>query len=121
MDRSEVIKLQSVTKTQDAYGVWREVVTERDVFCQVNSVTRSEFFEGGRNGLNPEFRMTMFAGDYNDEKTLVYRDKTYSVYRTYYGRNDTIELYVERKGGSNGRREVPDGQENQAGGSEQSG
>jgi len=121
MDRSETIKLLSVTKTQDAYGVWREVLTGRDVFCQVNSVTRSEFFEGGRNGLNPEFRMTMFVGDYKDEKTLIYKDKTYSVYRTYIGRNDTIELYVERKGGSNGKKEEPDGEENQASGSEQGG
>lgn len=103
MDRSEVITLLSTSKTQDAYGVWRETETGHDVFCQVNSVTRAEFFEGGRNGLNPEFRMTMFVGDYNDEKTLVYRGKSYAVYRTYLGRNDTIELYVERKGGTNGK------------------
>ena len=119
MDRSDVITLLSVTKTQDAYGVWREVVTGREVFCQVSSVTRSEFFEGGRVGLNPEFRMTMFIGDYDDEKTLIYKEKTYAVYRTYIGRNDTIELYVERKGGTNGIRE--NGEENQAGGSEQGG
>lgn len=103
MDRSEVITLLSTSKTQDAYGVWRETETGHDVFCQVDSVTRAEFFEGGRNGLNPEFRMTMFVGDYNDEKTLVYRGKSYAVYRTYLGRNDTIELYVERKGGTNGK------------------
>lgn len=103
MDRSEVITLLSTNKTQDAYGVWRETETGHDVFCQVDSVTRAEFFEGGRNGLNPEFRMTMFVGDYNDEKTLIYRGKSYAVYRTYLGRNDTIELYVERKGGTNGK------------------
>lgn len=103
MDRSEVITLLSTSKTQDSYGVWRETETGHDVFCQVDSVTRAEFFEGGRNGLNPEFRMTMFVGDYNDEKTLVYRGKSYAVYRTYLGRNDTIELYVERKGGTNGK------------------
>lgn len=117
MDRSDVIILQSVTKSQDAYGVWHENVTGRNVFCQVSSVTRSEFFEGGRAGHNPEYRMTMFFGDYNDEKTLVYKGKTYAVYRTFIGRNDTIELYVERKGGTNGIRE--NGEENQAGGSEQ--
>lgn len=113
MDRSDVITLLAVTKSQDAYGVWREVVTGRDVFCQVSSVTRSEFFEGGRVGLNPEYRMTMFFGDYNDEKTLMYKGKTYAVYRTYIGRNDTIELYVERKGGTNGIKE--NGEEDQAG------
>ena len=103
MDRSEEITLLSSTKTQNAYGVWEETLTSRDVFCKVESVTRQEFFDGGRNGLNPEYRMTMFFGDYDDEKALVYKGKAYSVYRTYLGKNDTIELYVERKGGTNGK------------------
>lgn len=102
MDRSTPITLLATTKTQNAYGVWEETITSSTVFAQVDSVTRAEFFEGGRNGLNPEFRMTMFFGDYSGEKMLIYNGNTYSVYRTYQGRNDTIELYVERKGGSNG-------------------
>lgn len=103
MDRSDVITLVSVTRTQDDYGVWRDTETKRDVFCQVDSVTRSEFFDGGRNGLNPAFRMTCFFADYQDEPILIYKGKTYSIYRTYIGRNDTIELYVERKGGTVGK------------------
>lgn len=101
MDRSDVITLVASTKSQNAYGVWVETKTKRDVFCQVDSVTRAEFFEGGRNGLNPEFRMTMFFGDYQGEREVIYKEKQYSVYRTYQGRNDTLELYVERKGGTN--------------------
>lgn len=108
MDRSEVITLLAATKTQNAYGVWVETLTDRDVFCQVDSVSRAEFFDGGRNGLNPEFRMTMFAGDYQGERLLIYKGMTYSVYRTYQGRNDTVELYVERKGGSNGKTNKTD-------------
>ena len=103
MDRSTPIMLLSTTKAQDAYGVWVESPTSRMVFCQVDSVTRAEFFDGGRNGLNPEYRMKMFFGDYNGEKLLSYNGQTYSVYRTYQGKNDTIELYVERKGGTNGK------------------
>lgn len=105
MDRSNVCKLVSSAKTQNDYGVWVETLTEREVFCSVDSVTRAEFFEGGRNGLNPELRITMFYADYEDETLLIYDNKTYSVYRTFLGRNDTIELYVERKGGSNGKKE----------------
>ncbi len=101
MDRSEVITLISLTRAQDDYGVGRETETAREVFCQVNSVTRAEFMEGGRNGLNPEFRFTLFAGDYADERTIEFRGKRYGVYRIYFGRNDNIELYAERKGGVN--------------------
>lgn len=102
MDKSEVITLIAETKTQDDYGVWQTTTSERDVFCQVDSVTRSEFFEAGRNGLNPEFRFTMFFGDYAGERMLKYHERTYGIYRTYRARNDSIELYAERKGGTNG-------------------
>ena len=101
MDRSNVITLVGSTKSQNAYGVWEETKTSTDVFCQVDSVTRAEFFEGGRNGLNPEYRFTMFFGDYNGEREVVFNGKHYGVYRTFQGRTDTIELYVERKGGTN--------------------
>lgn len=102
MDRSEVITLLATTKEQNKYGVWVSTTTSRDVFCQVDSVTRAEFFEGGRNGLNPQFRFTMFFGDYAGERLVIYKGQSYAVYRTFQGRDDTIELYVERKGGTNG-------------------
>lgn len=101
MDRSDIIELVYVTNTRDDYGVFRSTENKRTVFCKVESVTRAEYFEGGKNGLNPEFRITMFFGDYNGENTLVYNGVYYGVYRTYKASTDTIELYVERKGGVN--------------------
>ena len=101
MDRSDILTLISITRTQDAYGIWQPTESKTDVYCQVDSVTQSEFIEGGRNGLNPELRFTVFFGDYNDEPIVEYKGKWYSVYRTYRGRNDRLELYVERKGGTN--------------------
>lgn len=103
MDRSTVIKLIAETKTKNEYGVFGDTkTTSREVYAQVQSITRAEFFEAGRNGLNPELVFTMFYGDYQGEKTVVYNGATYGIYRTYMGRNDTIELYAERKGGTNG-------------------
>lgn len=102
MDRSDVINLIKHTKTQDQYGVWRETETSREVFCDVQSVTRSEFFEGGRNGLNPELVFTVFMDDYEDETVLEYDNKRYAIYRTYRAKTDVLELYAERKGGTNG-------------------
>ena len=90
-----------MNRTQDEYGRWVATPTAKEVFCQVDSITRAEFFDGGRNGLNPEFKFTMFFGDYNGESVVKYAGNTYSVYRTYLRRTDIIELYVERKGGTN--------------------
>lgn len=104
MDRSEVISLVKSTRAQNDFGVWTDALASRDVFCQVDSVTRAEFFDGGRNGLNPEYRFTLFFGDYEGERVVVYKGMAYAVYRTYQGRNDTVELYCERQGGVNGQK-----------------
>ena len=101
MDRSEVITLVGYTSTRDEYGVWQNEKTEREVFCSVDSVTRSEFFEGGRNGLNPEYRFTVFFADYQGERECVYKGTAYGIYRTYHAKTDELELYAERKGGVN--------------------
>lgn len=101
MDRSDVVTLLKTVSTQDTYGVWENSYIPRTVYAQVDSVTRAEFYEAGRNGLNPEFRFTLFRGDYHGERDVEYKGQTYTVYRTYFARTDDIELYVERKGGSN--------------------
>ena len=102
VDRSDVIYLLTATRTKNKYGVSVDTYEKRMVYCQVSSINEREFFEAGRSGLNPEYRFTMFSGDYNGEETIEYQDKTYTVYRTYLKRSDAIELYVMRKGGSNG-------------------
>lgn len=101
MDRSDVITLIGVSIEQDDYGVRRQIPHSREVMCQVNSVTQTEFFEAGRKGLNPEYRFTLFFADYNDETIVEYNGRQYAVYRSYYRRDDKIELYCERKGGTN--------------------
>lgn len=98
----DVIKLLKVQKVKDEYGVDRETYTAREVFCNVRSITRTEFFDAGRNGLNPEYEFTMFHADYEGEVLVEYNGLTYAVYRTYRQEGDYIELYVERKGGTNG-------------------
>ncbi len=100
MDRSNIIYLITETQTQNQYGILETSTEKKKVFCQVDSVTSSEFFDGGRSGLNPEFRMTLFKYDYSGEKLLEYNGQEYSIYRTYIRRTDEIELYVERKGGN---------------------
>ena len=100
MDRSTPFYLIATTISTDAYGVQTKTETRKQVFGQVDSVSASEFFEGGRNGLAPELRFRMFRHDYSGEVIVEYELKRYSVYRTYRTRDDTIELYVERKKGT---------------------
>lgn len=102
MDRSTPIYLIGTTYTEDAYGVLQPTQTRRLAYANVTSVSASEWFEGGRNGLNPEYRFTMFAPDYHGEDEVEYNDAHYAVYRTYQRRTDMIELYCEKRKGRHG-------------------
>lgn len=101
---NDVLKLYTTTYEKNKYGVPIPCHPEpgREVFCDVRSVTRAEFFEAGRNGLNPQFVFIVFKGDYENETICEYNGETYAIYRTYITDDDYIELYVERKGGTNG-------------------
>lgn len=97
-----VLYLISQTKEQDDYGVWKSNKTESQVYCSVQSISMAEFYEAGRNGLNPAYRFLVFQGDYNGEELCRFEGNQYAIYRTFRRDPDTIELYVERKGGTNG-------------------
>ena len=99
----DVIFLVEQSLTTNDYGVERPTETKRMVYAKVLSVTRAEYFNGGRNGLNPQLRFDIFHGDYNEETIIEYQTKRYAVYRVYSPQgSDYIELYTERRGGTNG-------------------
>lgn len=100
---NDTLYLLTTTYTPDKYGVPVPTATKSEVFCERGSVTRNEFFEAGRNGFNPEYVFRVFKGDYQGESICEYDGLTYSIYRTYETDDDYIELYVERKGGTNGQ------------------
>lgn len=102
MNMQDVITLRRVGITVDEYGVPQNEVTETDVYARVESVSASEFFDAGQNGLKPEYRFTVSAWEYGDEEELSYNGRLYSIYRTYRRSLDLIELYAERKVGVHG-------------------
>jgi len=100
MDRSRICKLISEVFTENQYGVQVPAETEREVFCNVRSISQNEWFEGARNGLNPEFQVIVFQYDYAGEQIIELNGKRYTIYRTYVRDDEMIELYIERKQGN---------------------
>ena len=92
----DVIDLIKQTISVDTYG--NEFATEEanTVYAEIDSISQSEFFAAADTELNPEYRFTVFFGDYNGEALLKYNDVRYSIYRTYRA-GDYMELYAERK------------------------
>lgn len=99
MSKYSVCNLISETHSKDQHGVFQKVEKSRQVFCEIASVSRDEVFEGGRNGLNPDKKITVYSFEYENENIVELDGVRYTVYRTYEAKNDRIELYVEvRKG-----------------------
>ena len=99
MDGSCIIYLIEERKTQDALKHWTVEEIPHPVYCSVQSMSRAEWHEAGRSGLQPALVFTMFCHDYHGEKILEYDCKRYGIYRTYKGTDESVELYTEEKGG----------------------
>lgn len=102
MDKSDVCKLIDKEYVQNEIGVYEETENKSEVFCHVDSITQTEWFEGARNSMKPELRITMFRYDYSGEMYLEYNDEIYKIYRTYFNKNDDIQLYVEKRVNTDG-------------------
>lgn len=94
-----VCKLIQKTTTQDALGFPIYTETEKEILCNVGSVTRAEFFNAGKAGLAPEYVFTVNAVEYDGESEVEYEGKRYSIYRSYRSDADMMELYAEYRSG----------------------
>ena len=110
MDRSEVIILVKDTLILDQMGQRIPAKVPREVFCNVSSVTGTEWFSGANQGMRPEYRVTMFEYDYDGETEANYGGEIndgillggidYTIYRTFKRTTDELELYLERRTGA---------------------
>ena len=108
MDRSDIIYLVEYNQEKDSLGIWHKNTIKNKVFCQVVSVNQTEWYEGSRKGLNPQYRFTVFRYDYKGQERVEYNGEIYTIYRTYVDRNETIDLYTELKKGVPSREPSPD-------------
>ena len=100
----DVIKLvKPVYKTDEYLNQIPETI-EREVFCQVKSVGRSEFYSAAQADLHPEYVFVISHYiDYQGEKFIRYTDwmddeHVFYVTRTYrVPDSDAVELTVEER------------------------
>ena len=98
---NDFITLVAKTYEKDARGVQRKTeVLKENIPALVRSAGSQEYFEGGRNGLNPQYQFTIRTLDYAGEETVIYEEKRYAIYRTYRKDADFIELHVQKESGA---------------------
>ena len=70
---------------------------ERKVFCQVLSVSRSEYYNAHNAGMEPEYVLKLTRDkEYQGELSVRFREKNYTVIRTYVTGDGGIELTIQR-------------------------
>ena len=94
-----VCTLISKTYTQDESGFPVATDALYETFCNVESVSRSEFFNAGKAGMTPEYKITVNAVEYDGQTEVEYEGKRYTIYRTYRTDEDMMELYAEYRSG----------------------
>lgn len=91
--------LLSINSITDDLG--QPIITEKSfmVFCSKMSVTRAEFNTAGQLGHNPEMMLLVDSDAYDEEQRLEYKEKKYSIYKSYQRSDGFTELYCEVKTG----------------------
>ena len=98
---SDILLLLATEYEVDALGQKVPKETKREVFCRVQNVSQTEFFEAGRLGFKPELKATLAASqDYQGEALAEYDGDRYAIYRTYKTDYDEMELYLRRETGA---------------------
>ena len=67
-----VIKLISQTLTTDELGYPIASETFYETFAKVRSVTQTEFFSAGKNGITPDFSFVVNDAEYHGQRLLEY-------------------------------------------------
>ena len=91
----DVVRLISVTTTENDMGDIIETPVEREVFADKQSIRQSEFYQAAATGLRPELMFVVRSVDYNGEQKLKYNDKEYAVIRTYDKDGELTELVCQ--------------------------
>lgn len=100
---SEQIGLVTPTTTIDDEGYESTTTaTTVTVYGNKQSITQTEFFSAGQQGIDAKYKFTIYASEYSDQTLILYGGKYYDVYRTYQVKEDLIELYV-----SESKTEIP--------------
>ena len=91
----DVVKLISITVTENDMGDIIETPVERQVFADKQSIRQSEFYQAAATGLRPELMFVVRSIDYEGEPKLKYNGKEYAIIRTYDKDGELTELICQ--------------------------
>ena len=93
---NDKLELISYSIVPDEIGNQKKVKASKTILCSVQSATRTEFYNYGDSELRPEYVVTINSCEYEDETLAFFRDKQYTITRTYKSERDLLELTLSR-------------------------
>lgn len=97
----EIIKLVRQQIQEDSIGQQTVEETEREVFCEIESVSRAEWRDAGQNNIAAEMVAITPMINYGGEQIAIVGGKRKAIYRTYRQKeSDLIELYLKDEVGA---------------------
>ena len=90
------LTLITQTFTTDSFGNQVPTKTESIVYCDVKSISRSEFYYASNTGLKPSIVFTIKDFEYNKQELVKFEGQEYNVIRTYLKNVDEVELTCQK-------------------------
>lgn len=84
--------------TLDAHANQTATISGKTVWCGEKSITQTEYYSAGQQGLKPQTVVEMWEAEYSGQESVVFGGNKYRVYRTYTTKDGHIELYLTSKG-----------------------
>lgn len=99
------LTLLSTTITYDDIGNPVETPNNIDIFCDVKSISKTEFYNAAANGLKPEYIFVVHPYEYNGETYVLFSEnestkQRYKVIKTYKVNMEELELTCEKVAGN---------------------
>lgn len=94
--RTEELILVKKTYIPDAIGNEIEATIERVVFCEVKSISRTEFYQAAQANLKPRAAFIIYGFEYDNEDTVIYNGIKYKVIKSYKINENDLELTCEK-------------------------
>ena len=89
---SDKVTLRAVVHGVDGNGYPTQINTDTEVWANVKSATRSEFYAANANGIDVSFMIAIHPEDWGEQTQVVYNSKVYDIVRAYRKGYGTVEL-----------------------------
>lgn len=96
---NDVAYLVNEVLTEDDIGNSVSETSETAVFCEISSVSQSEFYKAAAVGYKPQCRLKMWQDEYGGQSLVRIGKVYYSVIRNFTA-NGMTELYLEGRVGN---------------------